>query len=490
MLKDKTFIVFALSSFFFCLLMSFLFQPISWQVQGDSTAYIELARQFLNISTDPVDLSGRQPLYSLIIAPFIYFFNEEDFLYPLMYLQFLMVFVSSLLVYQTFNKLHFYRYLALISASLYLLSLSTLFYAFNILSETLSLLIFVLIAYVLIINSYKNDLFLWVVIGLLNGLMVLARFNTIGLPIVAILCLLLIHYRNYGFTKIIKLSKSLLCYSLGVFVILNSWSLYNYYTNGFYGVIPSQHKGQRWAVPATITKKNTVSAENQHLLNIYIKARETYLMNQPSEKIKKGSLLEYKFIRRIVDVMEPAVNGYRIYKLAEPELLKYYHLDYTSQNVATVGKKLIPFYDEIARQNKKELFRLRIYSLFQTFRASGNTLPLKEKINLNILPGFIFKIFKVLMFIIIFLTYITAFFHFILKIYKIKNYDYWRLFILILLIGYFPIVHFYANVLGDANRFKFPAEPLITGLMLFYLLKTLNWLRIKKNNILKSTPTY
>ena len=399
MSKDKTYRIFTISSFLYCLLMALVFQPISWQAQGDAPAYIELAKQFLNISTDPIDLSGRQPLYSLIIAPFIYFFNEEDFLYPLMYLQFFMVFISSLVIYQTFNKLHFYRYLALISACLYLMSLSTLYYAFSILSETLSLLIFVLIAYMLTINSNRNNLFLWIVLGLLNGLMVLARFNTIGLPFVVLVCLLLIHYRIYGISKIVKLSKSLLCYSLGVFVILNSWSLYNYYTNGFYGVIPSQHKGQRWAVPATITKKNSVSAENQHLLNIYIKARETYLENKPSEKIKKSSLLEYKLIRRIVDVMEPAVNGYRIYKLAEPELLKYYHLDYTSQNVATVGKKLVPFYDEIAKQNKKELFRLRIYSLFQTFRASGNTLPLKEKINLNILPGFIFKIFKVLMFI-------------------------------------------------------------------------------------------
>lgn len=479
MIKDQTFRALAIFAFIYCLILALCFKPISVEALGDAPDYIELAKQFAGIADNSVDLSHRQPLFSLFIAPLILLFGEEGFLYPMMYLQYAMMFASSLLVYQLFRELDLHQRLPIIVALLYLFNLSNIFYAYNSATETIAQFIFLLLVYVLVINAQERKNTLWAAVGLLAGLLVLARFNMIGLPLVILVCILIIHYRAFGLQRVAVLFKSLVFYAASLLLVINAWCMYNYTHRGFYGVFPVQHSGQRWAIPATITEANTVSPEYQHMLEIFVLARSEHIGKKNETIIKKGSFLKYEFFQEIKEVISPPVSGYAIYLLALPELLDYYQLENTAANVADLGSLLMPFYQEIARQNQKELFKLRLYSLMNTFRASGVILPVEESINLNILPGFLVQLYKVVVFGALFLLHILALIHFLVRIGTIRTYQHWRLILLILLIAYFPAIHFYANVIGDANRFKFLAEPIMIGLLVYYFFQLILWVKEK-----------
>ena len=476
---DKKFRIFTICSFLYCLLLALVCHPVVMESQGDAPAYIELAKQFLGMSDSPTDLSSRQPMYSIFLAPIIRFWGENRFSYPVMYCQFFMVFLSSLLLYKLFEKFRLFKSFPLITAILYLLNISTINYASSVLSETLSLLIFTIIVYVLIENSEKDRISLWFVLGLLAGLMVLARFNMLGLPVFIVLCMLLIHYRHYGIAGLKKSIYPFLSCSLGLFLVLNIWSLYNLSENGFYGVFPSYHAGQRWAIPATIKRTNNVSGKYKPLLEIFVKARQEYEEENPGVNLKKGSLLENQTAQRLYLSMKPQVNGYQVYKLAHDDLLKYFDLEDNSGDNARLGYLLRPFYKEIAKQNRAELTKFRFYSLINTFRAGGTTLPVNEKININVLPAFLIIIYKILFFCMALFTYVVALCYFVFKIKSMREDKNWKFFILIILVSYFPVVHFYANVISDANRFKFPAEPLIIGLFIYFVYTGLGYFKKK-----------
>jgi len=476
---DKKFRIFTICSFLYCLLLALVCHPVVMESQGDAPAYIELAKQFLGMSDNTTDLSSRQPLYSLFLAPFISIWGENGFSYPVMYCQFFMVFLSSLLLYKLFEKFLLFKSFPLIITILYLLNLSTINYASSILSETFSLLIFTIIVYVLIENSEKDRISLWFVLGLLAGLMVLARFNMLGLPVFIVLCMLLIHYRHYGITGLKKSIYPFLYYFLGLLLVLNIWSLYNLRENGFYGVFPPYHAGQRWAIPATIKRTNHISGKYKPLLEIFVKARQKYEKENPSISLKKGSLLENQAAQRLYLSLKPQVNGYQVYKLAHDDLLKYFDLKDNSVDNARLGYLLKPFYKEIAKQNRAKLTKFRFYSLINTFRAGGTTLAVDEKMNINALPPVLVKIYKVIFFCMAAITFLVAALFFVFKIKSIKEHKNWKVFILIILISYFPVVHFYANVISDANRFKFPAEPLIIGLFIYFVHAGSEYLKMK-----------
>ena len=50
------------------------------------------------------------------------------------------------------------------------------------------------------------------------------------------------------------------------------------------------------------------------------------------------------------------------------------------------------------------------------------------------------------------------------------------------LIWYFPVVNWYANVLGDANRFRYPADLIIIGLFVSYVFYLYGRLRTKEGS--------
>jgi hypothetical protein len=247
--------------------------------------------------------------------------------------------------------------------------------------------------------------------------------------------------------------------------ILNIWACRNYLDHGRYELIPRHHAGQRWAVPSTINPDNVVSDEYRDILNIFLKTREDLLARAVGVKYRKSSLLENRGIERINNYFRPPVSGYLLYRDSEEELLRYYNLEKTPDGIRSLNEILGPFYDEIAVQNSKEIRRLRIYSLLYSFKHISPTLPGTDPINLNLLPSVVLKAYKLLFIFMVVLTYAGSAVHIIYILRKEARFRQgFQWIMLYSMIWYFPAINWYANVLGDANRFRYPADLVITGL--------------------------
>lgn len=470
--------IFAILSFSYCLLLALFFEPITWQAHGDAAAYIELAKQFLHTTTENIDLSHRQPLYSGILAIAIFIFGEDGFLYPVMYFQFFLVFISSILVYKIFARFRASIIFPMIVGIAYLVNFSTLYYGYNILSETISLFLFVLIIHLIFVFEEKNNLWILGLLGIMNGLMVLSRFNTIGVPFISLFCISLIHYRNFNFTNFRVYIGYAIAYILPLLFVLNIWCCYNYFNRGFFGLFPSSNIEQRWAIPASINRNNVVSIEYKPILEIFLRAKEEYFKVYFATNTSSGSLSDNKFLKQIYKSISPEVNGYSLYKIAKKELLLNFKLRECPEDIAKLGSLLRPFYSEIKNQNTLILIKYRFFSFVSSFRASGTALPTKEKINLNYLPSFVFKAYKIMFIGIALVSYILTGGYLVAIIWRKGVGVKIGLFIISLFLWYFPLIHFYANVLGDATRFKFPAEPLIFGIFFYYLYEFVYWIGV------------
>lgn len=483
-IKLSSFNIFLLINGFLCLSFMFVFSPV---IQGDASAYTGLARQIFNIHEVPLyDLSHRSPLYSILLGILMLVFGQDNFLLPIMILQYLMMFFTSVYIYRIFINLTGNNKVAFFSGLFSTLNLSTISFAYNILSEILSLLIFTLLVYnVLKYYSYgrKRDM---IIAGLLSGLMVLARFNTLGIPLVLLAIIVLVHFSKEGFHKFRKLFSDVVIVTISSLFVLNLWALYNYNTRGFYNIFPSQHAGQRWAIPATINENNAVSEKHKEVLQVFLTAKDMLAEQDISPEGKKASLLTIPLIRKANDFFTPATNGFFLYTLAEPGLLSYYDLSYSAENINILGEKLKPFYKEITIQNRRELLKLKIFSFLYTFKYVSPTLPADMAINLNRVPDVIIKIYKFLFLFTSLLVFCISLVHSLRIIFRNEVAEKYKLVILYTFIWYFPVIHFYANVLNDANRFKFPAESIILGLGVYYFYFAYVKLRIRLSNIITS----
>ncbi len=483
--KVKPFRIFFLVSFLLCAFFAIVFQPITWQAQGDAPSYVELAKQFLGISTDFVDLSNRQPLYSILIAPFIFIFGETFFIYPLMWFQFLMVFFSSIFVYKIFEELNLFKCHPFITAVCYLLNISTIYYGFSVLSETLALFIYTFIVFILVKYEKNQSLKLIFFLGILNGLMVLARFNAMGLPLFTMGGLVLIHFHHYQFKKVKRFLIHMSLYCFALFFVLNFWMLYNYTHRGFYGIIQKDNPRASLILYREIDENVVVSDNHKDVLNIFLMARKK-LQEKNSFKqvtIKSGSLLKYPWLKKIYSFFkggDDSVGGWDLYKEARNDLMIYFNLDVNDPtSITTLGKKLAPFNEELKRQTKDHLMLLRFSALFQTLRQTGGVLPVKGSLNLNILPSFIFLLYRLVFIPMMFFTLTISLILFVIKIFNVVRFDKFMLLVLIMLVLYFPISHFIAISPGDANRFKFPSEPIIIGLFVYYFYEGINLIKDK-----------
>ena len=135
----------------------------------------------------------------------------------------------------------------------------------------------------------------------------------------------------------------------------------------------------------------------------------------------------------------------------------------------SINDKLRPFYDEIAAQNRTEIMRLRVYSFLYSFKHISPTLPMKEPVNLNRLPSIVLKAYKIIFIIVMLVTYVGSLIHIAYLLLKKERFRKGLLWVLLYsIIWYFPFINTYANVLGDANRFRYPADMLIIGLFVAF----------------------
>lgn len=470
-----------------CLLYCFLFSPITYEAQGDSPSYIELARQIFDLpGAGTTDLSARSPLYSVIIGLFILVFGEAGYLIPLMTFQYFLIFLSSLFIYKIFLQLTGKRGVAFFAGLTGILNLTTIFFGFMVLSETLALFLFTLTAWLLMKYYQEGSAGTAILTGLVVGMLILARYNMIGMPVVVVGLLIIVFVFKKQKGGLSQAVRDISLFVVSMLLILNIWAFRNYLTNDRYELLPRHHTGQRWAVPATIDPSDNVSPEYREVLDIFLRTREELLVREENREYRKSSLLEYGVIKKINDYFRSDVSGYLLYKDSEEELLHYYILEKNTEGIRALNDKLKPFYNEIAAQNKREIRRLRTYSLLYTFKHISPTLPENAPANLNILPSFILKAYKVIFILMMVMVFAGSIIHIVYMILRRERFRQSLQWIIMYgIIWYFPIVNWYANVLGDANRFRYPADMLIIGVFVafcFYLFKYQFKFRGKPNN--------
>jgi hypothetical protein len=442
------------------------FHPITYEAQGDFPSYLDLAKQIYGLpGATTADLSHRSPLYSVILGLFIMIFGEPQYLIWLMAFQYFLIFLSAILIFQLIFQLTQNQSAAFIAGIAGVINLTTVFFGFMILSETLALFLFTLTAWLLVRYYQERTTRIIVLTGLILGILILARYNMIGLPLVVAGLLVVVFVSEKQKARPFKISLDISLFVFSVLFVLNLWAFRNYLTLGRFELIPKHHTGQRWAVPATINPENNVSPEYSEVLRIFLRKREKLLALEANREYRKSSLLEYGVIKKINDYFRSDVSGYLLYKDSEDELLRYYNLEKNTEGIRALNDKLKPFYNEIAAQNKREIRRLRTYSLLYSFKHISPTLPGKEPGNLNILPAFILKAYKVIFILIAVLTYIGSAVHTLRMLFQKEGFRNGLEWILLYgLIWYFPVINWYANVLGDANRFRYPADMIIIAL--------------------------
>ena len=493
--KSNKYLGFYLFIFFssaLCTIYSLFFHPITYEAQGDFPAYLDLAKQIYGLpGAGTEDLSHRSPLYSVILGMFILIFGESRYLVWLMVFQYFLIFLSSILIYKIIYQLTDNQTSAFFAGITGVINLTTVFFGFMILSETLALFLFTVTAWLVMKYYHERSTAAIVLTGLMLGMLTLARYNMIGLPLVVTALLIIVFVSERQSIRLRKVFLDMSLFIVSILVILNLWAFRNYLTSGRFELIPKHHAGQRWAVPATINPGNIVSSEYREVLKIFLKTREELLVREENREYRKSSLLEYGVIKKINDYFRSDVSGYLLYKDSEEELLRYYNLEKSTEGVRALNDKLKPFYNEIAAQNKKEIRRLRTYSLLYSFKHISPTLPGKEPVNLNILPSFVLRAYKVLFILIVVLTYFGSVIHTVYMLLhkgNLKSGMEW--FLLYGMIWYFPVINWYANVLGDANRFRYPADMVIIALFValcfrFYrrICSTTGWMNISGRTI-------
>jgi 4-amino-4-deoxy-L-arabinose transferase-like glycosyltransferase len=458
-IKDKNF-VFLLILIIINLGLAIYATPITGI--GDSQDYINMTRFLFGDDISMLYLR-RSPLYPIILSVFIGLFNKSIAIEIVVIFQYFLVALTTWMVFKIFKQVFQRIKLAIITALSFNFSFATIYYANIILTEILTVFIFLLVVTLLMWIYKTNKTKGYFALGFMIGLLLLARYNTFPL-IITFGGLLLVDL----FQKRVPIKKY--AYAIGAYLIsftlvINIWCLYNYERYGFYDIFPNSGVSivSRNILVASIRPENIVTEDNKPILDIFIDARKTHY--QQETKLNKGSMMKadkYDFLNSLY-------AGYSIYQIAIPNLMTYYKLD-TNKGTIELSSKLGGFFEEIASQNKFFFIKCRMFSLISSMRASaGGGLPEEYgSVNLNILPGFIFIFYKISIFIISLFFFISFIFYFIRIVWNRFRFD-----IIILSLYVIALSFWLTNVLfitaNDANRFKFPAEPLIFGLFVFFV---------------------
>ncbi len=469
--RERFYNLFLIAGALLCLSYCLLFRPVTTEAQGDYPAYLDLARQIYHLpGASETDQSHRSPLYSLILGGSFIVFGEGGFLTAMMVLQYTLIFFSSWLVYKIISRITGNQLTAFIAGIAGVLNLTVIFFGFMMLSETIALVLFTLLAWLILRYSQRSRALTAFLAGIVAGLLILARFNMLGLPFVIAFLIVISDILNYNRVRLMQAIRNLLLLAFGTLLITGSWSAHNYFSYGRFELLPKHHAGQRWAIPSVIDHSVRVSEEYQQVLDIFLQTRDELMAQESVNEQRKASLLGQRCISRINDYFRPEVSGYLLYKNSEEDLLRLYGLPGTPDGIRELNEKLKPFYREIAEANRSEIMRLRIYSFLYSFKYVSPTLSETIKINLNLLPAWMIRAYKAAMILIVTLTYAGSLIHLFFMVRRrggLRQGVPWL--ILYALIWYFPLVNTWFNVLSDANRFRFPADMLIIALFVTFL---------------------
>ncbi len=436
---------------------------------SDAPVYLAFSEALLGAETE-VNYAHRSPFYAIVIAGIGLLIDSPYLHKAVVFFQYGLLAVTTLLLCRLFASILQGRWLPALGGLMFNLSLATIFFA-NIMMTEILTVFFLTLSVGLLFNAYergRTQSYFW--LGGVVGLLILTRFNTLPLLLTYVLLIGWVLYVQRQPLR--QWAYSAVAFVLPLGFLLNAWCLYNLSHNNFYGLFPNVGQGvPRNITIASIEESDVVSAENEPVFRIFLKARQSYYDNLPEEH--KGSLASHDRF----NILPGLYGGYTIYLYALPDLEDHFELQ-PGEGEYELAQKLGSFYQEIADQNSGFIFKYRIVSFFSSFRAAvSGTLPDHYgNINLNALPAFLIVLYKIsflLMSVIAFL----AFFGFAGQALWQRQQPNFYLLVCFAMVFSFWGINLVFVTGADANRYKFPADPFIIVLFLAYAGMAVGWLR-------------
>ncbi|MBN1597323.1 MAG: glycosyltransferase family 39 protein [Bacteroidales bacterium] len=470
LLKIKSDLIIYCAGFILVAVYILLFKPVS--DTGDAPTYLLYANSIIE-GEDSESLINRSPFYPWILALLILIFGNVCAIKLAVIIQFLLFYCSGIIVYKILmNNIYNKIAPAICTTFIILLSLSGIFYCYMLITEAMTLF-FLTTAIWFIIKGYKRlsgiDFF---ISGVLVSIMVLTRFNTLPMILVFTLIIILIQLNESGERPFIKI-RNVIIFLIPIILILDGFAFFNYSKYDFYGLFPSGGSVlvSRNALIKTIDGTEKISTENLHILKIFKEAGGKIKVDYPE---KKGSLIRFDKMQ----IIDNLYGGFSIYSEAKPELCNYFAIN-PEKPEPELSAALAPFYKEIRIINRRKVWKLRLFSLLNSFRSSsGIVLFEKPDINLGLLPGWFIKLYKIVFFVLTVFVFISSILYLILLIFKYIRPNMIIVMFIFTVFGFFFINFAFATA-GDANRYKYPADPLIIALGVYYVYSACLYLKSK-----------
>jgi hypothetical protein len=464
-MKSGKTITFLIIGLIFTIILSFFFTPELGE--GDSHSYIRFALKILGENI-PENYVSRSPLYPMILSIFIKIFGITAFPRAVVFFQFLLIYFSSTILYLIIFQLLSNHFLAVLAAILFYFNPATIFYGYSIMSEILAVFLSLLSVYLVLLYLNKRKTILLLITSTVVILLILSRFNTLPL-IISYITVIIIALVKDPEIKFKTLVSNLFVFSIFPFVVMLVISFHNIEKNGFFGLFPNIGSGliSRNAVLATLAGDEVVKQENKPVLDIFLKAKMKY--KQSIRENKKGNLLKLEK----TGISEKLYSGFIIYNASYEDLCLYFNLD-PLNGESKLSSKLVSFYKEIKAQKRVHLFLQRSYSFLNSFRSSSGISNDSNLKNLRILPEWLILSYKVTFLFVSILTFFFSCIYFILLIFKKVDLNFILLILLVLCYSFY-LVNFIFGTVGDANRYKFPSDPLMIGIFIFFLSKIIRY---------------
>jgi 4-amino-4-deoxy-L-arabinose transferase-like glycosyltransferase len=433
------------------------------QGRTDAPHYNNLAKNYAGITDDNIESGQTSPLYPLFLALVIKTVGLSSYLNVVLRLQFvflaLTAYIMYLLVYKSFGN----KILAVAFGILMLLNPQFIHMHAQYNSEPLGFILaalYGLLLYRFVTNTGSK---IWNVIflGLVSGLLILSRYNLLFIPFITVIIILIEVIRKTDGLKrkLLYFSMWTPIYFLSVFFILNFWCLRNLNEFSEYTLFNMKGGGggaSRNAVLTILNENTKVSPEYQKLKDIIISVNKPF---EPDiENRQEGRHFLSQYWPESLYNFKYGQTGYMRYLRAEQELYKYFGIEDVSSNYHLLSSKFRPFINDIYRNNRGDLFPLRILSGLYTLTPSNIKVIDKYKSVGRLLDSKFIQAAYVFSFglVILFFTLYSVFFVLgrIFKSWKNTNDLQWYIIYISGILYHFILLHAYKMLMKDSNRFK------------------------------------
>lgn len=438
-----------------------LFEPV-W-LTGDSPAYMRYG-ELIREGGDSSAYIHRSPLYPWLIAPLTYF-AEPVAASLAVALNYILLFLAVPFLHAIASRLFVWRWQRLLAVALLLFNLPVIYFGYMVLTETLTLLLLFVTLWLLIRHSEQGSPVTVLLAGISFSLMVLARFNTLPLLAVIILFIVIDNWftRRRPHRSIIY---TLLLFLLPPLLILNGYATYNRVEHDFYGLFPTGGSilVSRNALISTIDGSEALSENNRAVYEIFSNAAEEFHKSRDSGGLKgsMSAIDRYNITTRLY-------SGFPIYLAAVEPLCIHFGIE-RERSGPELSRVLRPFYAELAKEKRGELWELRLLSLASSFRSSsGLVTGSNPPVNLDRLPAAFIIFHKLLMFTVKAGVAIALLINIVAMFAGKAGYNRVVMAFAMLYIG-FLFINFSLALVNDSNRYTFPVEALTTVFALWYII--------------------